>query len=98
MPSLAQDIQTQKCVMEDFRSIAERVLNYMPEMITEEIEYGDYLICSSTTAGTRKTIRPYKKNLFINNPNQFNDLYNQYVHILDKIKRDEPLAKLCVST
>lgn len=89
MPSLAEDLQTQKCVMEDFRSIAERVLNYMPEMITEKIEFSDYLICSSTTAGTRKAIRPYKKNLFINNPEQFNDLYNQYVRILDKIKNDD---------
>ncbi|MBA7582788.1 hypothetical protein ES708_24725 [subsurface metagenome] len=89
MPSLAEDLQTQKCVMEDFRSIAERVLNYMPEMITEEIDFGNYLICASTTAGNRKTIRPYKKNLFINNPNQFNDLYNQFIHILEKIQRDD---------
>jgi hypothetical protein len=89
MPSLAEDLQIQKCVMEDFRSIAERVLNYMPEMITEKIEFNDYLICSSTTASTRKAIRPYKKNLFIINPEQFNDLYDQYLQILSKIKNDD---------
>ena len=89
MPSLVEDLQIQKTLMEDFRSITERVLNYMPEIITEEIEYNDYLICSSTTAGTRKVIRPYKKNLFINNPNKFNDLYNQFTQIIDKIKNDD---------
>ena len=88
MPSLAEDLQSQKNMLEDFRSIAGRVLTYMPEMIKEEIEYGDYLICSSTTAGTRKTIRLYHKNLFIKDVNQFNDLYNQFVRILEKIKNE----------
>ena len=88
MPSLAVDLQSQKNMLEDFRSIAGRVLTYMPEMIKEEIEYGDYLICSSTTAGTRKAIRLYHKNLFIKDVNQFNDLYNQFVRILEKIKNE----------
>ncbi len=64
MPSLAEDIQTPKNTLDEFRSISERVLNYMPEMINEEIDYLDYSICTSTTAGTRKTIRPFNKNLF----------------------------------
>ncbi len=75
--------------MEEFRSIAERVLNYMPEMIDEEIEYGNYIICSSTTAGIRKAIRPYKKNLFIKDSGQFSDLYNRFSKILDKLKRND---------
>jgi len=89
MSSLSEDLQTQKLIMEDFRSVAERVLNYMPEMIDEKIDYGDYFICSSTTAGTRKAIRPYRKDLFINDPEQFNDVYNHFMNILNHIKNDD---------
>ncbi len=89
MPSLAEDLQTQKFEIESFRIVTERVLNYMQEMIDEKIECGDYFVCSSTTAGTRKAIRPYKKNLFINKSDQFNDLYNEFIKILNKIKNDK---------
>jgi len=89
MSSLAEDLQTQKSIIEDFRLVAERILNYMPEMIDEKIDFGDYLICSSTTAGTRKAIRPFKKELFITKPQQYNDLYNEFINILNRIKNDE---------
>jgi hypothetical protein len=85
MPSLSEDLQTAKNTLDEFRSIAERVLNYMPEMINEKIDYLDYSICASTTAGTRKTIRPFNKNLFIKNSDQFNDQYNEFSKTINKL-------------
>ena len=88
MPSLAEDLQTQMSAFENFRCITERVLNYLPEVINEHIEYADYVICSSTTAGTRKPIRPYKADLFIKNANHFNNLYNECSKILNESSKD----------
>ena len=89
MPSLAEELQLSKTTMEEFRSITEKILNWMPLIIDEQIEYNDYLICSSTTAGTRKTIRPFNKNLFVQSGEQFNDMYKLHVDTLEKAKNGQ---------
>ena len=86
MPSLGEDLQIAKNSLEDFKQITERIINYIPEMITEHVEYGDYIICSSTTAGTRKVIRPYRKDLFIREPNHFIELNNDFTELVAQLK------------
>ena len=50
MPTVAEDLQILKSHLDEFRDTATRVLEYIKAVIDEEIEYQDYLICSSTTA------------------------------------------------
>lgn len=86
MVSLAEDLQVLKSHLKEFKNIAERVLNYIPAVIDEETEYQGYLICSSTTAGTRKRIRPVKKDLFIRNATNFNNEFDKFDQILEDLR------------
>ncbi len=86
MPSLSEDLQQPKNSLEEFRSITERILAYIPEMVDQTIEDKEYLICSSTTSGRRKTIRPFKKTLFIMDANEFNGQYHAFSTIIKSLK------------
>ena len=86
MPTVAEDLQILKSHLDEFRDTATRVLEYIKAVIDEEIEYQDYLICSSTTAGTRKRIRPFKKELFIRNANVFDQQFKEFNGILESLK------------
>jgi len=81
MATLIEELQTPKFSMQEFSNISNRVLNYMLDMINEEINYSDYIICSSTTAGMKKTIRPFHKDLFIREPEHFDEEYKQLMEI-----------------
>ncbi|HDL17641.1 MAG TPA: hypothetical protein ENH29_01145 [Bacteroidetes bacterium] len=63
--TLTQDLQSSKIRLEEFKNIADRILQYMPAVIDEKVVYHEYLICSSTTAGSTKRIRPFNKYLFM---------------------------------
>ena len=89
MATLSEDLQLSKSTLEEFKKITERVLRYMPAVINEEFTYGDYLLCSSTTAGMRKTIRPYNFNLFLKDLNEFNKNYHTFLSLTEKLKKGE---------
>lgn len=65
MSTLAEDLQEHKSDIQEFKDITLRVLNYMPDVLTEESEYSSYVICSSRMAGINKPIRPFRKDLFV---------------------------------
>jgi len=73
MSSLSEDLQKTKSDIQQFRDITSRVLNYIPDVLDEETEFIGYQICSSNIAGTRKSIRPFRNDLFIRSVNIFND-------------------------
>jgi hypothetical protein len=89
MSSLSEDLQKTKSDIRQFRDITARVLNYIPDVLNEETEYHDYQICSSNIAGTRKSIRPFRNDLFIRNANLFNDKYDSFEEILNRLKNEE---------
>jgi hypothetical protein len=89
MVPLSEDLQTRKSQLDEFKSVTERVLNYMSDVINEEIDYLDYLICSSITAGTRKTVRPFNKNLFIREPKLFENEYREFERTIEKLINGE---------
>ena len=39
--------------------------------------------------GTRKSIRPFRNDLFIRNDNIFNDNYNRFEKIINRLKNEE---------
>ncbi|MCL6098394.1 MAG: hypothetical protein M1391_07465 [Bacteroidetes bacterium] len=89
MSSLSEDLQKTKSDIQQFRDITTRVLNYIPDVLNEESEFNGYQICSSNIAGTRKSVRPFRNDLFIRNASIFNDNYNQFDLILTRLKNEE---------
>lgn len=89
IPTLAEDLQISKSNLSEFRDTALRVLEYIPAVIDEEVEYHDYLICSSTTAGTRRTIRPFRKELLIRSAEDFTHQFEEFNGILERLKEGD---------
>lgn len=87
MLTLTEDLQISKSSLIEFQNITKRVLEYLPAVIDEENEFHGYLICSSTTAGTRKRIRPFKKKLFIKSTNLFDQEFQKFMEILESLKQ-----------
>ncbi len=87
MQTLAEDLQISKSNLDEFRNTAIRVLEYIPAVIDEETDYQGYLICSSTTAGTRKRTRPFRKNLFVRSASVFDEEFKKFTEILEGLKK-----------
>ncbi len=89
MSSLLEDLQTTKNNIQQFKDITSRVLNYIPDVLDEESEFSGYQICSSNIAGTRKSVRPFRNDMFIRNVDSFNDSFNSFEKILLRLKNGE---------
>ncbi|MBD3287637.1 hypothetical protein GF337_02435 [candidate division KSB1 bacterium] len=84
MASLSADLQRPKSSLIEFQKISTRVLNYLPEVITSEQEFGDYTICSSTAGGFTKTIRPFHKDIFLRDVSHFEDSFSKLIELLNQ--------------
>jgi len=89
MATLEQDLKTRISSLTDFREISERVLNYMAEVINEDIGYLNYRICSSTFAGMKKTVRPFNQKLFLRDISKFDYYFKQFEKIIYRLKNRE---------
>lgn len=87
--SLGEDLQIPKNDLNDFQEISRRILEYLPNVLNEEVEFNEYKLCSSNIAGTRKQIRPFNKNLFIRDANSFSDQYKNFTNILEYLRNGE---------
>lgn len=86
MIPLDKDLQKVKHNLFDFGEITERVLQYIPNVLSNTEIKNDYLIFSSEIAGTTKYIRPINKNLFLSNLDDFRINFNKLTTIFEKIK------------
>ena len=86
--ALAEDLQTQKNDLAEFKDITRKVLDYLPNVINEEKEYRNYKLCSSNIAGIRKQIRPFNKDLFLREDKEFVAKYNIFSIILDNLRNE----------
>jgi hypothetical protein len=89
MSSLSEDLQKTKSDIQQFRDITARVLNYIPDVLNEETEFNGYQICSSNIAWTRKSVRPFRNDLFIRNVDIFNDNFSSFEQILNRLRNEE---------
>lgn len=95
MIPLDRDLQKTKNNLTEFGEISERVLQYMPNVISKNEIKNSYIIYSSEIAGTKKFLRPINTNLFIMNPVEFRNSFSNLQLIFAKIqsgiliKRDE---------
>ncbi|WP_200901054.1 hypothetical protein, partial [Thermincola ferriacetica] len=89
MKSLSEDLQTPKTTLDEFSNVTKRVLEYVPNVITNKTKVRGYLLCSSVIAGTTKYVRPIKTDLFIDDSRIFEKEYENFLSILQKIKNGE---------
>jgi hypothetical protein len=85
MNTLTQELQSPKSNLIQFKETTLRVLNYLPDVLNEESEFSGYVICSSKIAGTKKSIRPFRKNLFIRDSKTFEKKYMSFNKILKRL-------------
>ena len=86
MSALAEDLQKQKNSIQEFKEITQRILNYIPDVLNVESKFGGYVICSSNIAGTIKSIRPFKQDLFIREEKTFDKDFKKYESIIKNLK------------
>lgn len=88
MIPLDKDLQKVKRNITEFGEITQRVLQYMPNVLSSSEEKNDYIIYSSEIAGTTKYIRPINKKLFLINSENFRLNFRKLQHIFHKIKTE----------
>ena len=92
MASLIEDLQTTHCAIDDFVQVAQRVLLYLPSVVSERRESRGYEILVSRHAGTEKYARPIRLDLFISDPTELKRNANKFKSILEKIAASEDLS------
>ncbi len=85
MTSLDKDLQKTKKSLKEFGEISLRVLQYLPNVLSNSEIKSNYIIYSSEIAGTTKYVRPINQNLFIANPLDFNDNFKKLQNIFKKL-------------
>lgn len=93
MKSLQEELQTPKKTLDDFSSVTKRVLGHISNVVSEKLETRGYIILSSIEAGTLKYARPVNKKLFIFDVKKFSQAYDDFLTILDAIKKKKTISK-----
>lgn len=89
MNTLSQELQSSKNTLIQFKETTQRVLNYLPDVLNEESEFSGYVICSSKIAQTKKSIRPFRKDLFIRESKTFEKKYASFDKILQRLRKGD---------
>jgi hypothetical protein len=88
MLTLIEDLQKPKYTIEDFTNVTLRVLEYLPNVLSEEKVKSGYKIHSSSIAGTLKYIRPINRRLFIYSPDDFKNKLEEFEKLFEKLKAE----------
>ena len=86
MLPLDKDLQKQKSSIHEFEEIAVRVLEYLPNVLSNFNDKNGYKIHSSYIAGTTKYIRPINQRLFIYSSNEFKSKFAEFKILIKKLK------------
>lgn len=92
MLPLDKDLQSVKSNLLEFHDITNRVLHYLPNVLTNSEEKSGYLIYSSINSGTTKYIRPINKLLFISEPKEFDNCFDSLIETFQKIKLHQNIS------
>lgn len=87
--ALDADLQEKKNSLSEFVVLTKSILNYLPAVLTNQKDKGDYRIYLNEQAGVRKFIRPINLNFFIHDSNDFEEKYQAFLTMLLRIKNGE---------
>jgi len=93
MIPLTADLETRKKTLAEFASLSKRVLDYLPNIVSDSTTIRGYKILSSTVAGTKKFARPINIALFVSSSTEFASLFETFMEILEKIKNRNQIKK-----
>lgn len=93
MVALNIDLQQRKSSLHEFYQLTERILHYLPNILSNYELKNGYRIYNSNIAGTIKYIRPINQNLFIFSSGEFEIRFPEFETILTKCKREVPISK-----
>jgi len=86
MISLDKDLQEVKNNLAEFEEITIRVLQYLPNVLSNSKEKNGYIIYSSQIAGTTKYVRPINTKMFLKDTEAFSDSFKSLKSVFAKIK------------
>lgn len=86
MASLIEEIQSPKASLQAFRDITVRILDYIPAVISQRVEFRNYILCSAEAAGTIKNIRPIRSSLFIFDGRRFAENFDLFMQIMTSLR------------
>lgn len=86
MPPLDQELQKTKQSIFEFRDLTIKLIQHLPNVITDKQIKGDYVIQVSNIAGNKKYVRPFNQKLIIQSEPKFSDSYNEFIAILESLR------------
>ena len=86
MLALNTDLQKQKITLSQFEDLTIRVLEYLPNVLSDSNEKNGYNIHSSEIAGTIKYLRPINQRLFIYSADEFRNKLVEFKTVIGKLK------------
>lgn len=86
MLPLDKDLKNPKNDLDSFATSTIRVLNYLPNVLSDKKEKGDYLIYTSQIAGTEKYLRPINKKLVLFSEKEFKHTFQELKEIMTNLK------------
>ncbi len=84
--ALDAELQGKKFSLSQFAVLTKSILNYLPAVITDQKDKGDYRIYLSEQAGLKKFIRPINLKFFIHDSDDFALSYKLLLNLLLRIK------------
>lgn len=88
MPTLLEDLQSSQDSLKQFHDLTVRVLNHIPNVVSDPIYDRGYRLYTAEAAGTSKSVRPIKDELFVFDPAQFTSQYKNFMDLIHKLKTD----------
>lgn len=82
MKSLQEDLQLPKKSLKEFAEVTQRVLDHIPNVVSNTESYKGYIVKSSVYAGFKKYVRPICDNLFIFDSEEFIREYSIFIEVL----------------
>lgn len=87
--SLAEDLQTPKISLAEFKDLTVRILGYLPNVFSGKEEKRGYVIHYSISASTTKYVRPIRQELFISDAAAFVREFEQFLALFAQLKSGE---------
>jgi len=89
MTPLDKDLQSKKSSVKEFGLLANKILAYLPNILSGYEDKGHYRIYYSTIAGTKKFVRPINQTLFIMDSISFSEKLAELEGIIIRIRNKE---------
>lgn len=86
MPTLLEDLQISKTSLKQFHELTIRVLNHMPNVISDTAHARGHRLCTARSAGTSKNVRPIKDALFISEPDELSNQYDECITLFHQLR------------